>query len=103
MKSYGSCRRPVRPVATWNRPLASTLIPSKVASVHSAVRVGPKEKKNSSESNHCEGNEFQNPAEDTSQKPLHHIRGTIQLAFPPSVGEGAPGRNQKFCPLQGVF
>lgn len=33
----------------------------------------------------------------------HHIRGTIQLASRPSVGRGAPGRNQKFCPIKEVF
>lgn len=71
-------------------------------------------RKHSSESNNCKGNEFQNPEEDTSLRPpylggkegrkkRHHIRGTIQLAFLPSVVKGAPGRNQKFCPIKEVF
>lgn len=37
------------------------------------------------------------------EKKKHHIRGTIQLAFLSSVRKGAPGRNQKFCPIKEVF
>lgn len=37
------------------------------------------------------------------EKKKHHIRGTIQLAFLPSVGKEAPGRNQKFGPIKEVF
>ena len=77
--------------------------------IHPTVEVG-EIKENSSESNNCKGNEFQNPEENTSPRPpylggggKHHIRGTIQLAFLPSVGKGAPGRNQKFRPIKEVF
>lgn len=82
--------------------------------IHPSVEV-EEIKENSSESNNCKGNEFQNPEEDTSLRPpylggreekkkkKHHIRGAIQLAFLPSVGKGAPGRNQKFCPIKEVF
>ncbi len=82
--------------------------PVKYERIHPTVEVG-EIKENSSESNNCKGNEFQNPEEDTSSRPpylgekKHHIRGTIQLAFLPSVGKGAPGRNQKFCPIKEVF
>lgn len=84
--------------------------PVKNETIHPTVEVG-EIKENSSESNNCKGNEFQNPEEDTSSRPPylggggkeHHIRGTIQLAFLPSEGKGAPGRNQKFGPIKEVF
>lgn len=83
---------------------------SKMERIHPTVEVG-EIKKTAQKVINCKGNEFQNPEEDTSARPpylgegkkKHHIRGTIQLAFLPSVGKGAPGRNQKFGPIKEVF
>lgn len=50
-----------------------------------AVEVGER-KENSSESNNCKGNEFQNPEEDTSPRPAY-LRGGAEW--------GAEGKKKK--------